>query len=174
MENLKSHPTIKEFLGKFPESQHNSYILGLCLIGIETVKSRKETSLFNQPSTTEPQSIPSLQQKIKDMKDQLVKINESLHTTSDSMLTEASVTNIEKPKEYLAKLTPEKTSKKTNALNRANSVIEIADSFMSTGIIKEIYNKEIISERLKVPFRKKWDEACKEISGNYKETIDQL
>jgi hypothetical protein len=48
----------------------------------------------------------------------------------------------------------------------SRSIIDIADGFMDVGLIQEIYQKEMVADRMKVPFRKKWEMACKEIGSN--------
>ena len=166
MELLLNHPKISEFLTRYPTNLHQSCLLGLCLIGLKAFQSHKMD--FDSFISTNLPSIPtkSLDQQMRDMKQELALINASLRSTNISLPTDSSI--------IVTQETPEKEGMVNSCDRRrknqkSHSIIDIADKFLGVGIVKDILQKEMLVKRLQVSFRKKWEEACTEVSINNKD-----
>ena len=172
MANLVQNSKIKEFLLGFPENQHENCLLGLCLLGIETVKSKKLNFMQYIIENVESSDLYKLRTKIRGFKKELLHTNISMITENESLPTNVSVTSIqettEKKIENEQDFTPKKEIRPDRKQKNDSSVIDVVENFLSTGLIREIYEKEMITDRLKVPFRQKWDNACKNVSSDDK------
>lgn len=166
MENLKNHIGIKEFLNKYPYELQDACLLGLCSLGIDHVKSKKIDLIDYISEKFKISPLNSLHNKIIELKQEISKIQSDLPSSKTFGYQSPSSNSImitpEKTKNPILDVSVEKLGIPIDS-PKAPNFIEIADSFLSQGLIKEIYQKEIIAERLKVPFRKKWDEACEKI-----------
>lgn len=150
MENLKSHTVVQEFLSRYPEKIHNTCILGLCLLAIDLINSTKINFSKYLSEKFSPSPLLPLNKKLADLRQELSLLNNSLPSVS-------------LPKSNLSESIEKDLEKYESEGENEGNLIEIVDSFLNKTLIKEIYQKEIIAERLRVPFRKKWDDACKNI-----------
>ena len=164
MEILNENQTIKSFLSDYPKALHSPCLLSLCLLGIEIVKSQK-IDLLNYISKQLQSPIPLIQTKITVIKKEIERIHKDFPQTAESLRTNASLDSIKATPQKRRICEPKYLFKdsKHEKKNSESGFIEIAESFLNTNLIKEIYTKELISERLRIPFRKKWDDACNRI-----------
>ena len=182
MDLLKTHSSIRLFLAQFPETQHNSCLLALSLLGLSLAKTRMPDyqSLLDKILKSEYQPTEE-NRKILPRVPKIPKIpkreNLGKHQKLDSLpLTIESLPTSNSFRELSTKNSPRGppgiVSKANEGKSRcmsgssSRSIIDIADGFMDLGLIQEIYQKEMVADRMKVPFRKKWEMACKAIGSN--------
>jgi hypothetical protein len=192
MEFLKANSAICLFLEQFPSPLHNSCLLALSLLGLSVAKLRKsdfENLLekilksskiedLEMPKKLKIPLIPNIPkpQKLENsIKSEKKLIQETLPSTSESLPSNSSFQSISmktSPKSLNLKLDLNKEvqikakSRCQSGSNTCRSVIDLADGFFDCEIIKEIYQKEMVADRMKIPFRKKWEMACKEVSSS--------
>lgn len=163
MDLVLNNPPISQFLSRYPETIHHSCILALCLLGLSIAKQNKP-------------EFDSLLKKIPKIPPKLNLNNLTSNNTPQDPIHQPS--SVPKPssisfkpdhqKAFTRRPMPQNPQNLQNPPdskpNTSRSVIDIADSFFNTNLVQEIYHKEMIADRLKVPFRKKWEQACKDIS----------
>ena len=170
MENLKSCTIIKDFLSKYPDKMHDTCILGLCILGIELLQSTKINFSKYLSEKIIPSPIPSVHKKLAKLKHDLSRITKSLPVANESLPTSITSDSLAStPEKKFISPTATHNNTKPNPQSSENktespiNIIDLADSFLNANIIKDIYQKEMVAERLRTPFRKKWDEACRNI-----------
>ena len=171
MNNLKSCTIIKDFLSKYPEKMHDTCILGLCVLGIELLQSTKINFSNYLTEKIISTSIPPVYKKLEKLKQELSRINKLLPNENESLPTSIASDSLgSTPEKKIMPPTPITVKRDSKSLGSKEedpvNIIELADSFLNANLIKDIYQKEITAERLRTPFRKKWDDACRNIRSN--------
>lgn len=159
MDLVLNNPPISQFLSSYPEAIHHSCILALCLLGLSIAQQNKQE--FDSLLKKIPKAPPKL--NLNNLAS-----NKSPDPSHASTSLQKSSSISFKPthqKAFTKRPPPENPQNPPDSSrNTSRSVIDLADSFFNTSLIQEIYHKEMIADRLKVPFRKKWEQACKDIS----------